>query len=1142
MSKVKITIDGTEVLAEEGSNLLEVAREHGFKIPSLCHDPRLTPFGACRQCLVEIQGARGLVQACGAKVSAGMVVKTNTQKVIDVRRMGLEFIFAEHNGDCIAPCQQACPAGIDIQGFIAHLANGQISAANQLIREKLPFPSSIGRVCPAFCEEQCRRNLVDEPVSICYLKRYAGDWSQVDEQPLPSAKDDTGKQVAVIGGGPAGLSAAYYLALEGHRVTIFDAAPKLGGMMRYGIPKYRLPRDVLDQEIKVITDLCQNVFNNKALGRDFTVAQLKQQGFDAVFLGIGSWANIALKLPGEDLQQVYSGIGFLNDVASGNQVKIGQRVVVIGGGNVAMDAARTSVRLGAKEVTVVYRRTRNEMPASNHEINQALEEGVKFQMLTAPMGFSGPGDTVDTLNCIKMELGEPDESGRCRPVPVQGSEFAIPADTVITAVGQRLEKASLAGSEEISLTGRGNILVDDTTMQTNIPWLFAGGDCVSGPKTAVEAVGAGRRAAISINQYLQEQVVRGPKQYFNISRGRVDEIDQAEYAHYKKIPRAVMPTVEPATRKVNFEEFELGFTPQLVKEETQRCLACGCQEVFNCKLREYATELNVSTDRLGIAPKTYPVFYDHPQIVRDPNKCILCGLCVRVCQEVVGLSILGFVDRGSDTVVYPTLKRPLAETNCNSCGQCVAVCPTGALVFTTNLDKEGPWETKPVASVCNQCNIGCRLQLNVAANQVVNITSPVKGNDVNEGYLCNKGTFNHQIFNSSQRLQVPLIKEGDTWQQVTWQQAIEQAVHILKTVRDIDGLDSIAVAISPKLTNEENYLAYKVARMALGTNKIFSTADISNANIMAAINKLGPQPSGDDLILSDLILAVGDIAQNYPVMAYKIRKAVEKNSKLIIINSHTTSLDGLADQTIPIKQQQTLNLLETFISYVIHHELVDERIAKEKPALIDELTNKIKDDFFKVSKSFLLKPQKLIKFIHLFVEAKNPIIIIDGQTIPAEELKLLSQLALVTGNLGEPGKGLITLYPYGNINYQLHTGILPNAEEQLSNIKALLVLGDGAELNGALLPNGVKRIEITPVLSSKLKADVVLPGATFTENDGTVLNYEGKMQRLVAGLQAPGGKQNWQILVELAKGLGLEQTYNNETEIHCEMVKNYYKI
>ncbi|RYD03661.1 hypothetical protein N752_18100 [Desulforamulus aquiferis] len=344
-----------------------------------------------------------------------MAVKTNTAKIKELRRMATEFLLSEHCGDCIAPCQLACPAEIDIQGFVAHIANGQPGEAAKLIREKLPLPSSVGRVCPRFCEKECRRNLVDEPVSICALKRFAGDFElAAGISFMPKVKSDTGKQVAVVGGGPAGLAAAYYLSLEGHRVTIFDAAPKLGGMMRYGIPEYRLPKEVLDQEIEVITSLCENVFTNKVMGRDFTINQLKIMGYAAVFLSLGSWANQSLGLPGEELAGVYSGIQFLREIASSRTVPVGNRVVVIGGGNTAMDAARTSVRLGAEEVTVVYRRSRNEMPASLHEIEQAEEEGVNFELLTAPVGFIGENGRVRSISCIRMRLGEPDSSGRRR--------------------------------------------------------------------------------------------------------------------------------------------------------------------------------------------------------------------------------------------------------------------------------------------------------------------------------------------------------------------------------------------------------------------------------------------------------------------------------------------------------------------------------------------------------------------------------------------------------------------------------------------------------------------------------------------------------------------------------------------------------
>ncbi|WP_333871032.1 NAD(P)-binding protein [Desulforamulus putei] len=1151
MSKVKITIDGKEILAEKDSILLEVARENGFNIPSFCHDPRLKPFGACRQCLVEIEGARGLVQACGAKVSEGMVVRTNTDKVIGVRRLGLELLLAEHNGDCVGPCQLACPAEVDIQGFVAHIANGQIQEAAKLIREKIPLPSSVGRVCPSFCEKECRRNLVDGPVSICALKRFAGDFGNVDGRPyVPPVKKDTGKQVAVIGGGPAGLAAAYYLALAGHRVSIFEAAPQLGGMMRYGIPEYRLPKTILDREIEVITGLCRNVFLNKALGRDFSLQGLKQMGFDAVFIGIGSWANQSLQLPGEDLKGVYSGIQFLREVASRQPIKVGNKVVVIGGGNVAMDAARTSIRLGAKEVTVVYRRTQEQMPANHHEIAQALEEGIKFQMLTAPVGFVGEQGSVTSLKCIKMQLGEPDASGRRRPVPVEGSEFEIPTDMVIIAIGQKLDKNSLLGSEEIVLNRRGNIDVNTSTMQTNIAWLFAAGDCVSGPATVVQALAAGRKAANSIDQFLKGQVVKAVEHPFNCTRGTLDEIDPAEYADRERIPRTAMPTIEPDVRKVNFDEFELGFTPEMAKKEAERCLSCGCLDVFDCKLREYATELKVQVNRLGFGERNYPVFSDHPEIIRDPNKCILCGNCVRFCHEVVGVGALGFVNRGSDTVVLPSLKKPLTETTCNSCGQCVAVCPTGALTFKVNLPKPGPWKTTKVESVCTFCNIGCKLEFLKAGDQIVNISSPVSGDTVNDGILCGKGMFAGKDVHRPERLRSPLVNKNGNLEPVSWQEAIGAASDILGQVRDFEGLDSIAVAVSPRLSNEENYLAYKIGRMYLGTNKIYSTVPVSTGRVAAEIYREGLKPSLNELASSDLIMVVGgEVPLRYPIIAYKIRKAVENGSKLLIIGSNVSNLDPLAAYTLRITKSSTERLFESFVRYILQYDLVDGKVANENLVYICGLENQFKEDFYSIAESFLLKSQKIMEFIHLYIRARNPVIVVDGENLSHKELDLLSKFAFITGNLGVSGKGIITLYPYGNMQYQFKLGIKNDASDYQvllneindGSIKGLLVVGDSAELDSQLFKHGVKTVVISPYLPKDINADVILPGAMYTETNGSVTNVEGKVQRLQAALRPLAGKENWEILIELAQAFSKQVNYSNQEEIYKEVLNQFLK-
>lgn len=1131
MPKVTLNIDGKEILAEEGSNLLEVARQNGIPIPSLCHDPRLEPFGACRQCLVEIDGSRGAVQACGAKVQEGMIVRTSTPNIIGLRRLGLELLISDHSGDCIAPCQKACPAGIDIQGFIAHIANGQVKQAAKLIKERLPLAASVGRICPRFCEAKCRRTLIDGPVSICALKRFAGDFELSDgEACTPSVKHDTGKQVAIIGGGPAGLSTAYFLALEGHRVSIFDASSELGGMMRYGIPEYRLSKEVLDQEIKAITDMCQAVFCNRKLGRDFTVQQLREAGFDAVFISVGSWANQSLGIPGEDLVGVYSGISFLHQVALKEAITVGNKVVVIGGGNTAMDAVRTSIRLGAPETTLVYRRSREEMPASPHEIVQAEEEGAKFELLTAPLGFIGEAGKVRAIQCIKMRLGEPDHSGRRRPEPIQGSEFEIPADMVITATGQKLEKESLLGSPEVDLTQRGCIKVNKDTLQGSAAWLFAGGDCETGPATVVEAIAAGRKAAVSIDKYLQGHPVVPVQAPFNCTRGELEEIDPAEFADREKIPRVIIPTLEPAIRKADFNEFEFGITAEMAKRETERCLSCGCQDVFTCQLRDYATQLKVEPEKLGYGKHKYPVLEDHPYIVRDSNKCVLCGNCVRICEEVQGIGALGFVNRGSETVVMPSLKSSLTETMCNSCGQCISICPTGALTQRSILPKRGPWRTQKAESICPYCNIGCKLELNVVGNQVVSITSPINKNSVNEGDICVKGSFGYPFGQGSERLSTPLIAQNGVLEKVGWDEAIAAAGKLLRDVGETSGLDSVAVAVSPRMTNEENELAYKLGRIALGTNQIYGTVPVVTGSAELGNNTLNS--SFADLRDSDLILLVdGDISTHYPIVAHKIKKAVAGGSKLLMISPRASELDSLAKFTLKVNKNELLRLIQLWVNYVMRYNLVDAGAVRSHAAVVESLHGKISEDFAEIASSFWVKPDKIIEFLHLYLRAKKPVIVVDGNNITSEELELLQQFALITGNLFQPAGGMLTLYPQGNIQGQLDIGVKADTREfsdlidkmKSGRIKGLLILSDGSDLDERLFQSGVKTVLVNPVLNKEIAAEVIIPGAAFVESNGSFTNCEGRIQRISAGVLPVAGKENGQILNELASALGFAE-------------------
>jgi len=475
--------------------------------------------------------------------------------------------------ECTAPCQRTCPAGIDIPRYITLIREGRYKAAIAAIKETNPLPLTCGRVCPHPCEEQCRLGKVTDPVNINHLKRFAADCERTSgERITPYLAPKTGKKVAIIGGGPAGLTCAYYLARFGHSPTIFEAMPKLGGMLRYGIPEYRLPKKTLDWEIEGILELGVEVKTGVTMGTDLTLQGLKDDGYEAVFLGTGAWDSRGLGVEGEELDGVLSGTAFLIDRALGKETPIGEKVAIIGGGNTALDAARTSWRLGAKEVTVLYRRSRKEMPANDIEIVEAEHEGVQFHYLAAPTKLMGKNGTLTHIEYLEMELGEPDESGRRRPVPKPGTETTIPVDNVIAAIGQ-FPFTDFLKDNGIPLSRWNTIeVVNEATGETNLEGVFAGGDAVTGASIAVEAIGAGRRAARSIHQSITGQPIRAPEPAI----GKTTELpDVTELILVPESKRAQMPELTVDQRKGSFDEVEQGLGEDQAKEEAERCLRCG---------------------------------------------------------------------------------------------------------------------------------------------------------------------------------------------------------------------------------------------------------------------------------------------------------------------------------------------------------------------------------------------------------------------------------------------------------------------------------------------------------------------------------------------------------------------------------------
>jgi heterodisulfide reductase subunit A-like polyferredoxin len=477
-----------------------------------------------------------------------------------------------------APCKAACPAHIGVQGYVALVAQGKFREALKLIKAENPLPAICGRVCHHPCESACTRGEVDEPVAIDSIKRFVADLDLNSEtRYIPEIKESQEGKVAIIGSGPAGLSCAYYLAQDGYQVTIYEKLPVAGGMLAVGIPEYRLPKDIIEAEIDVIRRMGVEIRTGVEIGKDITVEKLREDGNKAIFLGIGAQECKRLGIEGEDLEGVYPGVDFLRDVNLGKKVELGDRVAVVGGGNVAMDAVRTARRCGSREAFIIYRRSFEEMPANEEEIEECREEGIELHTLTNPVHIISENGRVKAIECVKMALGEPDESGRRRPVPIEGSEFTIEIDALIPAIGQESDWACLGSECACTLTDWNTMRVDPLTLQTDDPDLFSGGDAVTGPGTVIEAIEAGKQAAVSIDRFIRGEDLR---------KGRQKEwqaVEDLPAKSYDRIPRERMPRLNPEKRLNTFAEVQLGFSEEQTAAEARRCLSCGiCSECYQC--------------------------------------------------------------------------------------------------------------------------------------------------------------------------------------------------------------------------------------------------------------------------------------------------------------------------------------------------------------------------------------------------------------------------------------------------------------------------------------------------------------------------------------------------------------------------------
>ena len=706
-----VEVDGKQFTGREGQTILEICRDNGIDVPTLCYEPKLPGFGACRMCVVDVEGEENPPISCSRAAEPDMKIQTQTPRLREIRKTNLELIFSDHNAYCLPPCQNKCPSHIDIPGFLKANTEGNFAESARIFKRTIPFPSVLGRVCPAPCEEHCRRDEVDEAIAIRDSHRYAGDQvlkAMLDDgqdPPVPfEIQPKSGRTAAVIGSGPAGMAAAYYLLIAGHDVTVFERDPAPGGMLRYGIPQYRLPKvEVLEAEYESVTRLGGKIVCNAELGRDFGLDDLQNQGFDAVVVAIGCYDTNRLGIPGEDADGVIDGLEYLRTATLGLPYpgQAGTRVVVIGGGFTSMDCVRTSVRQGASEVTLVYRRDMKDMPAAN-EIHEAIEEGVTAIFQAGPVRVLTDEQTgkVTGVEFIRMQLGEPDASGRRRPQPAPGTEFTIPCDRVLLAIGQgpELDWIESPGNAGLEKTKQWRLRADAVTFETGRPGVFGTGDVRIGAATVVQAVAEGRRAAYAVDAYLKGNDLSAIRTRQTLAEPQPEFLSIVPFTGEIKEPRYRMRALEAEERNRSYIEYEIPYTREEVVAESTRCLQCTCEAIGFCDLRrlgiEYGTTLrtlepqfhqgagyrSVTENRFTGLNHDYIRDDSHAFILREPSRCIDCGRCANVCAEIVGAACYDFMRIGFDTLVTTPLDMSLNDTPCVSCGRCAETCPTGALM------------------------------------------------------------------------------------------------------------------------------------------------------------------------------------------------------------------------------------------------------------------------------------------------------------------------------------------------------------------------------------------------------------------------------------------------------------------------------
>jgi len=1149
MGTVRIEINGTPVEADEEQTILEVVEEQKLDvIPTLCHSPELAPYASCFLCVVELEGRPGLVPSCATRVADGMKIRTHSERVHEARRTALELLLSNHYADCIGPCVEGCPAGVDAQGYIALAAMGEYRKAVDLIRTTNPLPAVCGRICVRRCEVVCRRQLVDEPVAINDIKRFVTDMPGAYAG-TPMRKSPRGKSVGIVGAGPAGLTAGWFLALEGYDAILYENMPEPGGMLRYGIPEYRLPNSVLDREIEYITRAGVEIHCGVRIPRDLTVDDLLQR-HDAVFLSPGAWGGKAMRVDGEfETEGVVSGVDYLVEKA-GEPTPVEGTVLVVGGGNTAMDAARTSWRLGADKVIIVYRRTRAEMPADSHEIEDALEEGVEIMELVAPVGIVDDGGALTALRCVRMQLGEPDASGRRRPVPLEGSEFEVPCDLVVSAIGQEPLTDQLFGEAESrpAVSRWSTFDVDPMTMKTDLDGLFAGGDVANdGPTVVIDAIRDGQRAARALGAYLEGR--DAPVEPFVVEKEFWAPPGEQELGEVRESPRRLMEKLPVEEREGSFLEVAAGFDHDDIGHEAARCLSCGCVAYDWCELRRYAEEYGVDLEHHKGYARRHRVDARHPHLVYDPNKCILCAKCIRTCERVLPVGALGLVDRGFQAEMRPALEEPLVETSCISCGNCVDSCPTGALTVKYPFPGRACLDHEATVTHCALCSVGCRITVRAFGGDRYYIDNSGEPGD----YLCFYGRFANDLFINRRRLLKPAVREGLARAEVTYREAYERVAGGLREVVRAHGPQSVAVFVSPELSNEELYLASRIAREGLGTNNVASlsllTAGMPSGALDEALGFTGSTAGAEAIRESDLIFCVNaDVQSEQLILGIEIQEAVKAGARLIISDSFEDPLDTVADLKLDPMRGRSTALIKGITRLLIEEGCLPRDLVESLPGGAEFLSD-VDDATPAATAAETGVTEDRLRRCAEMVGASGKVVVVHSPDRPRDrapgavravaDLVLLLRATGVAADLILPSQAAnaagieVCGADPAFVPGRAPAGRLPGARDRTEllhalaagEIRAALVIGEDPMRHDqtAAFFTDLDLLAVCDWAATEtaLYANVALPMATSLETEGSRVDYEGRVVESRAAVGAPNGIKTWHVLRNIGDLLGV---------------------